>query len=169
MNDARQPQKPVINVADLELREQTHGDKFSAKLGRLGSLIGATGFGCTYTVVPPGKRAFPFHNHHVINELFVILDGTGTYRFGKQSYPIKAGDVVAAPAGGQETAHQIVNTGAADLKYLSLSTAGSGTEVVEYPDSGKVAVTSRYDWNTRQGLRTIMRAGDKSLDYWEGE
>ena len=67
------PEKPIINLADVPLREFGKGDKFAAKLGRIGPMLGSTGIGCTLTVVPPGKRAFPFHRHHVIHELFFVL------------------------------------------------------------------------------------------------
>ena len=41
--------------------------------------------------------------------------------------------------------------------------------MVEYPDSGKFAVASRYDWATRKGgIRYVGRA-ESSLDYWDGE
>ncbi len=163
------PARPVINIADVALRENAHGDRFSARIGSFGRMIGSTGIGCMLHVVPPGKRAFPYHNHHGIHELFVILAGEGEYRFGKETYPVRAGDVLAAPAGGRETAHQLVNTGSAELKYLGLSTAAA-TEVVEYPDSGKFAVTSRYDWSNpgAGGIRFVGREAG-SLDYWDGE
>jgi uncharacterized cupin superfamily protein len=119
--------------------------------------------------VPPGKRAFPYHNHHQIHELFVILEGEGQYRFGKATYPVRAGDVLAAPAGGPEVAHQLINTGEADLKYLGISTLVA-TEVVEYPDSGKFAVSSRLDWSNPAagGLRFVGRK-ESTIDYWDGE
>ena len=157
--------RPVVNLADVALRDQSHGDRFAAKIGRVGPLIGSTAIGCMYTVVAPGKRAFPFHVHHVIHELFVILEGAGEYRFGDQVYPIKAGDVCAAPTGGPERAHQIVNTGAGDLKYLGISTH-SDTELVEYPDSNKFAVSGKTSDGGR--IRFIGRM-DGNVDYWDGE
>lgn len=158
-----------MNIADVQLRDNAHGDKFEAKIGSFGKMIGSTGIGVMVTIVPPGKRAFPFHVHHQTHELFVILEGEGSYRFGDQTYPIKAGDVCAAPTGGPEVAHQIVNTGSVPLKYLGISATPAGTEVVEYPDSGKFAVTSRYDWATgKGGVRHIGRR-EGSLDYWDGE
>lgn len=160
--------KPVMNVADVPLRENTHGDAFAAKIGSFGRMIGSTGIGCMLHVVEPGKKAFPFHNHHGIHELFVILEGEGTYRFGEESYPVKAGDVLAAPTGGPETAHQIINTGDKTLKYLGISTSAA-TEVVEYPDSNKFAVTSRYDWATGKGGVRYIGRQENSLDYWDGE
>ena len=163
MTDA--PAKPVINIADVELSDFGRGEKFAAKIGRIGPAIGSTGIGCMVTVVPPGKRAFPFHVHHVLHELFIILEGTGEYRFGDKNYPIKAGDVCAAPPGGPEFAHQIINTGTGDLKYLGLSTE-SATELVEYPDSDKFGVSSKTAGGVR--FRFLGRL-DGNVDYWDGE
>jgi uncharacterized cupin superfamily protein len=167
MND--KPIKPIVNLADVPLRDAGNGKEFQAKVGSFGRSIGSTGVGAMLHVVEPGKKAFPFHNHHGIHELFIILEGAGTYRFGAERYEVKAGDVLAAPTGGPETAHQIINTGTTTLKYIGLSAAEGSSQVVEYPDSGKFGVTSRYDWATgKGGLRFIGRAGE-SLDYWEGE
>jgi uncharacterized cupin superfamily protein len=160
--------KPVINLVDVPLRDHAHGDAFKAQIGSFGRMIGSTGIGCMLHVVEPGKKAFPFHNHHGIHELFLILEGEGEYRFGTDTYPVKAGDVLAAPTGGPEVAHQIVNNGSKTLKYLGISTMAA-TEVVEYPDSGKFAVTSRYDWSTGKGGVRYVGRKENSLDYWEGE
>ena len=160
---------PVINIADVPLRDVEHGDAFEAKVGSFGRTIGSTGIGVMLHVVPPGKKAFPFHVHHQTHELFVILEGEGTYRFGDKTYPVKTNDVLAAPTGGPEVAHQIINTGSAPLKYLGISATPAGTEVVEYPDSGKFGVGSRYDRESgKSGLRYVGRVED-SLDYWDGE
>jgi uncharacterized cupin superfamily protein len=160
--------KPVINIADVPLRDTGDGKGFSAKVGSFGGSIGSAGIGCMLHVVEPGKKAFPYHVHHQIHELFVILEGEGEYRFGAERYPVKAGDVLAAPTGGPEAAHQIVNTGKAVMKYLGISTKAD-TEVVEYPDSGKFAVTSHFDWATMSGgVRHIAKPGT-SLGYYDGE
>lgn len=160
--------KPVINLADVPLRDNGHGDKFQAKVGSFGRMIGSTGLGAMLHVVQPGKKAFPYHSHHSIHELFVIVEGEGEYRFGGETYPIRAGDVCAASTGGPETAHQIINTGETTLKYVGISTA-SNTEVVEYPDSGKFAVTSRYDRATGKGGVRFIGRREGTLDYWDGE
>jgi uncharacterized cupin superfamily protein len=161
--------KPVMNIADVPLRENAHGDTFAAKIGSFGRMIGSTGIGVMLHVVEPGKKAFPFHAHHQTQELFVILEGEGTYRFGKDSYPVKAGDVLAAPTGGPEAAHQIINTGTKTLKYLGISANPGGGDVVEYPDSNKFAVSSRFDWETGKGGVRYIGRQETSLDYWDGE
>jgi uncharacterized cupin superfamily protein len=160
------PERPIVNLANVPLREFGNGDKFVAKLGRIGPMLGSTGIGCTLTVVPPGMRAFPFHRHHVIHEMFFVLEGTGEYRLGDKTYSVRPGDVIAAPAGGE--AHQLINTGSDELRYLSLSTIGE-VDVVDYPDSGKMAVAAgvkNADINTAtyRGLGRIAAA-----DYWDGE
>jgi len=160
------PEKPIVNLADVPLQDFGKGEKFAAKIARIAPMVGSTGVGCMLTVVPPGKRAFPFHRHHVIHELFFVLSGTGEYRLGDKRHPLKAGDVIAAPAGGE--AHQIINAGSDELRYLGLSTLGE-VDVVDYPDSGKMAVAAgirNADFTTAsyRGLGRIAPA-----DYWDGE
>ncbi len=163
--------KPVMNIADAALNEiNGAGGAFEARIGQIAPSIGSSGIGCMVTIVPPGKKAFPFHVHHNTNELFVILEGTGEYRYGAETYPIGAGDVLAAPAGsGPEMAHQIVNSGATEMKYLGISDKTT-TDVVEYPDSGKFAVSSRFDWSRPNGggIRYVGRLAS-AVDYFDGE
>lgn len=163
------PFKPIVNIDELEFMTFGKGDKFAAEIGGISPRIGAKQIGCNLTVVEPGKRGFPFHVHHVNEEMFFILEGSGEYRFGDQTYPIRKGDVLAAPAGGPEYAHQIINTGTQTLKYLALSTK-SQPEVVEYPDSGKFLVVSRMDEGDPRTakLRYIGRP-ETCLDYFDGE
>lgn len=171
MNQEQKPVKPIVNIADVALFDLSHGEAFAAKLGRIAPLIGSTGLGCMLTIVPPGKRAFPFHAHHATHEMFVILAGSGDYRFGKETYAVKAGDVLAAPAGGADKAHQLINTGAGDLKYLGISTnLGPSPEVVEYPDSNKFYVFSgAADGSPMAASFRFIGRQPSALDYWDGE
>jgi uncharacterized cupin superfamily protein len=161
--------KPIVNINELPLEHSSKGWLYESSDVRIGPKIGVKDLGISYTEVPPGKSSCPFHNHHVEDEMFIILEGSGSYRFGPDTYPIKAGDVLGAPAGGHETAHQIINTGSTPLRYYGISTM-SLADVCEYPDSGKFGVYSRstrnpYDKST---VRHLDRLGS-SLDYWDGE
>jgi len=133
------PERYIVNIKDVALIDTGDGDRFLAKIGRIAPLIGSIGLGCTLTVVRPGKRAFPFHRHHVIHELFYILSGNGEYRHDERRHPVKQGDLIAAPAGKE--AHQIVNTSSFDLRFLAFSTI-SEADVVDYPNTGKVGVVA---------------------------
>ena len=68
-------------------------DKFGATVAPVGRGLGLQGLGCMYVQVEPGKRAFPFHNHLGNDEMFVILEGEGTYRFGADEYLGKTRDL----------------------------------------------------------------------------
>jgi uncharacterized cupin superfamily protein len=158
--------KPIVNIDDVPLMDRANGEKFAVKWGRVGLLVGLTGLGCAVHVVPPGKRAFPFHRHHVADEMFFILSGTGEYRVGDKTYPLRGGDFVGAPAGGE--AHQIINTGKEDLRYLGFSTIGS-VDLVDYPDSGKIAVAAGVK-NADFKTATYAKVGRmQSADYYDGE
>jgi uncharacterized cupin superfamily protein len=163
--------KPIINLADLELQPWGHGDKFEARLGAIASKIGAQKLGYGLTVVPPGKRAFPAHSHRVNEEMFYIIEGEGELRVGSALYPVRAGDVIACPPGGLDTAHQIVNTSSRDIRYLAVSTMLM-PEVVEYPDSKKFGVRwplSPDEKGQPQSGRFLGRIEDGIKDYWDGE
>jgi len=163
--------KPILNIDDLQYRLNSRGEKFEARLGQLSIPLGAQKLGYNLTVVPPGKRAFPLHNHRANEEMFFVIEGSGELRVGSETYPVRQGDVIACPPGGPETAHQIINTSSADLKYLSVSTMIS-PEMAEYPDSGKVGL---YHYlapaadGTPQRLRYFAREQGTMDDYWEGE
>jgi len=140
-------EKPVININDLPLTDRGNGKSFVVKWGRVGPALGLNALGCAVHVVPAGKKAFPFHRHHVMDELFT-------------------GDLVAAPAGSK--AHQLINTGTADLRYLGISSSAAA-EVVDYPDSGKVGVMAGmkngdFRSATYSGMGRMAKA-----DYYDGE
>lgn len=170
--------KPVINIDEVELAPRPAvsassgpaGDQFDARFGYIGPNIGARKLGYNLTAVPPGKRAFPLHNHHVNEEMFFVLQGAGEVRIGETTYPIRSGDIIACPPGGKETAHQIINTGAEELRYLAVSTKLS-PEICDYPDSGKFGVLAELGTDPDgkpQRFVFIGREGD-SRNYWEGE
>ncbi|MGI8568602.1 MAG: cupin domain-containing protein [Methylocella sp.] len=169
---------PIVNIADIEMlpRPPTFAPKgvaaerYEAKMGFVGRKIGAKALGYNVTTVPPGKRAFPFHNHQVNEEMFFVLAGTGEIRIGVETFPIRQGDVICCPAGGPETAHQIMNTGSEELRYLAVSTQQS-PEITEYPDSGRFGLLAQLATNEGGAPRTLMFVGREtdSLNYWDGE
>jgi len=152
---------PIANLADLRLKEGGNSGKFAYRSARVGPIIGLQKLGCCVYVVPPGKRALPYHAHSLIEEMFVVLEGSGTLRHEGQELPLRAGDVVSARVG---KAHQIINTSDGDLRYLAIS-ANENADVVMYPDSNKVlAVSGAFG----KSLWHITRISD-ATDYFAGE
>lgn len=162
---------PILNIAALEYRQWGNGKGFEARLGAIGTKLGAQKLGYNLTVVPPGKRAFPLHSHHANEEMFFVVEGEGELRVGEARHPIRGGDVIACPPGGPETAHQIINTSrSAELKYLAVSTRIS-PEVTEYPDSRKFGVMRELTAGPdgKPQLWRYLGRAPASLDYWDGE
>jgi uncharacterized cupin superfamily protein len=158
--------KAVVNVADLPLRSSSRGTRFAVQVGEIAEALGLKGLGAMLHIVPAGKTAFPYHRHHVSDEMFFILSGTGEYRIGEERLPIRAGDCLGAPAGG--AAHQIVNTGEEELRYIGVSN-NMNAEVVEYPDSGKISVRARGSGFFFESPKFDARGRLTAADYWDGE
>lgn len=158
-------EKRVINIDELKLEHfSAAGGKFASDGVRVGPLLGARDLGYSYDVVPPGKSSCPFHSHRAEEEMFFIVRGEGTLRYGAERRKVRAGDFICCPVGGPETAHQIVNDSEAELAYISVSTM-MPAEVCEYPDSGKVGA---YGGSGEGRLRHVTMA-DAGVDYWRGE
>jgi len=161
-----------LNAAEPAPLPAPHGpegpalNRYAPRVAMLGPQIGAEKLGCNLIALAPGKRGFPFHSHRANEELFLILSGSGEVRLGAERRPIAAGDLIGAPAGGPASAHQIVNTGSGELRYLAIGTRES-PDVIEYPDTGKFRVLD------------IPRGGEAGFDaihgpggpagYWDGE
>jgi uncharacterized cupin superfamily protein len=158
--------KPIINLDEItEFDDVEENGIYTSRRALFSERIGARDLGYNLTILPPGKVQCPFHVHHGEEEMFLILEGEGELRFGDQRYPIRKHDVIACPTGGPEVAHQIINTGTTDMRYLALSTVVD-IEICEYPDSQKVSlVTGRRG---EPGLHKIFRV-ETDVDYYDRE
>ncbi len=157
--------KPILNIDDAAFDDVEDNGFYTSRRATISDLIGAKKLGYNLTVLPPGKAQCPFHAHHAEEEMFFILEGEGELRFGEARYPVRAHDVIACPTGGAEVAHQIINTGSVEMRYLAVSTIAD-VEVCEYPDSGKVSAVAGE--RGRRTVRKIFR-GESEVDYYDRE
>ncbi|HTZ04957.1 MAG TPA: cupin domain-containing protein [Gaiellaceae bacterium] len=157
MSDTR-----TYNVLDGELdveREDQHpGYAVGGTLA--GERIGTESLGVTLYVLPAGNANAPYHWHHNVEELLLVLDGTPTLRTPDGARQLRPGDLVSFPRGA-DGAHKVGNESDSVARYLVFSTKPE-IDIVEYPDSGKVGFGSKG-----RGSR-MLRPGDE-LDYWDGE
>ena len=169
--------RPIVNLDELEfVRWNTRfsdsaapSDRYGADVADIGRRIGARKLGYNLTVIDPGKAAYPAHAHHINEEMFLILEGQGELRLGEARHALRAGDVVACPPGGPETAHQIRNTGSEPLKVLSISTF-EPVDVIDYPDSnttGFGVLATGPDGQPR--LKRGLTSNEGQPKYWDGE
>jgi uncharacterized cupin superfamily protein len=157
----------IVSLSDLSLHEVKAGTRFNVGIHDVDRTLGLTHLGAMLHVVPPGKTAWPYHRHHGKDELFLILSGSGEYRVGERRLPIKAGDCIGAPAGGE--AHQIINSSTTELRYMAFANQAQA-DVMEYPDSGKIAVVASRGFDYSAGaVLDIQGRLTPIADYWDGE
>ena len=160
--------KQIINIDELQYQPRRHGEKFGAERAEVATRIGAEKLGYAVVRVEPGKSAWPYHSHHVNEEMFFILEGEGTLRHADEEFPIRKGDFIASPADPGQP-HQIVNTSDQPLCYIALSTM-EPTDVFLYPDSGKYGVWHgrKYEPDNPRNFLVFARK-ETAVDYWDGE
>jgi uncharacterized cupin superfamily protein len=154
----------IRNFSEMTMETFAREPLYASKGVRLADGTAARKLGASYDVLEPGKRCCPYHLHHAQEEMFVVLEGTGTLRVAGESLPIKAGDVIFIPP-GREYPHQIINTSESQLKYLSISTKET-PEICEYPDSDKYLAMAAVEGERR--FDVLARPGP-NLDYWDQE
>jgi uncharacterized cupin superfamily protein len=155
----------VVHARDAEWTENSHGEKFGSRFARIGAAAGGDQLRTSIYEVAPGRRAFPHHAHHGIEEAVYVLEGTGTLRLGDEEHALQPGSYAAFPAGGH--AHQLINTGEETLRYLAMS-AGTSADIVTYPDSGKVAAFAG-DWSTMSFSHRGIYWDKDQPGYYDGE
>lgn len=152
-----------LNQADVPWEAFRQG-RFASEDKDLTHGLAARKLSCVLTRLAPGDVSCPFHFHRVGEELFIVLEGTGTLRFGDTRWAVGPGDVVSCPP-GPESAHQFINDGDGPLTYYAISTV-EPVDACEYPDSGKVMTWVR---DGRQTARYLFRHADADVGYWDGE
>jgi uncharacterized cupin superfamily protein len=121
----------------------------------LGRAVGSVNTGLQHVEVASGKESTAQHCHSVEEEMFVILDGDGALVLDDEEMPVRAGHVVARPA-GTGVAHMF-RAAERGLRYLAYGTR-EPADICYYPRSNKIAF---------RGVGVIARL--ERLEYWDGE
>jgi uncharacterized cupin superfamily protein len=154
----------IRNLHEVPLERLVREPHYDVRGVRLARGTAAQKLSASFDIIEPGKRACPYHLHHAQEEMFVILEGSGTLRVAGEHLPVKAGDVIFIPP-GPEYPHQLLNTSDAPMKVLSISTMET-PEICEYPDSGKYLAEGSKKSSSPFDVIDRRR---ESLDYWDGE
>jgi uncharacterized cupin superfamily protein len=126
--------------------------------------LGSTGkLSCGLYELAVGKKSFPFHMHYQTEEALYVISGTGKVRSSDGLHAIGPGDWVGFPPG--TAAHQLINDGTEPLVYIGMSANPGGIDIVEYPDSGKVASSIVLP----EGRKRFIFKRDTEVAYFDGE
>jgi uncharacterized cupin superfamily protein len=128
----------IVNVADVApMRYDAGPARANARFLSRG--LGARGIALNHAELDPGGEAAPLHCHALEEELFVVLEGDGVLLLGsaEEEHPVRAGSVVARPAGNGQ-AHGF-RGGDGGMTLLMFSDKHPG-DMAFYPRTGKVAL-----------------------------
>jgi uncharacterized cupin superfamily protein len=117
-------------------------------------------------VVDPGEKHLPYHFHHGAEELLLVLEGTPRLRTPSGERELRPGDVAHFPCGA-DGAHQVWNEGSVPARFV-IAAASTTPEIVEYPDSGKIAAMAKTPSQRGPALWT-MHFLENETGYWDGE
>jgi uncharacterized cupin superfamily protein len=116
-------------------------------------------------VVEPGEMHLPYHFHHGAEELLLVLEGTPTLRTPSGERELRPGDVAHFPRGA-DGAHQLWNAGGEPARFV-VAAAGTTPELVEYPDTGKIAAMAKTP-SQRGPTLWSMHFLENEVGYWDG-
>lgn len=141
----------IVNVAGVE------PDSFGACRRRcLADAAGSRWTGMTYIECAAGITSGPPHTHSAEEEIFVVLDGNGTFEiWPEERHEVRRGSVVAMPP-GTGVAHTFRGS-EGGLTFLAWGTR-EPNDICWYPRSRKMF------W---RGAGVIGRI--EQLEYWDGE
>ena len=148
------PRKQIVNLAEVE-PVTVERPRIARTRRNLGVAAGSLDSGLQHVEVAPGRLSAPTHCHSLEEEIFVVLQGEGTLLLGGEPTPVRAGHVIARPA-GTGVAHAF-RGGPEGLTMLAYGTRERG-DLCHYPDSGKLLL---------RGIGIVVRV--ESVDYWDGE
>ena len=159
----------IVHVDDVDEFERIGATV--ARRGRdLGRAAGSCRTGIKVYDVLPGKLMNAPHSHSAEEEVFVVLEGSGTIEVwphpraasdpenwpgGHEQHAVHAGHTIAIPAGRGRPLS--VRAGDGGLRVLAYGTRDPN-DIAYYPRSGKVSL---------RGAGVIGRL--EQLDYWDGE
>jgi uncharacterized cupin superfamily protein len=155
----------IVNVADVDPHGR-HGSTVASEQRQLGRTAGSQRTGLNHVTVPPGMLSVPPHCHSAEEELFVVLEGSGSleltpsprqaaYGAEESEHDVRRGSVVSRPA-GTGIAHTF-RAGADGLTLLAYGTSHPN-DICYYPRSRKIS------W---RGVGLVGRI--EHVDYWDGE
>lgn len=158
----------MANIFKPEWNASQQRDPFVWKRAKIGRQTGAEKLGASLFELPPGASTFPLHIHHANEEMIVLLEGRLTLRRVDGEEELKAGDVIACPA-GQKGAHRLDNRSGESASVLIVSTMVA-PEINEFPESGKMWVRDHAPGaDQADGGLDALVIRDEAQDYLDGE
>lgn len=155
---------PALNLYRPAYGQEDRPEGFRSRRARVGHRLGTERVGLSQFELPPGETAYPYHWHHVDEEIVIVLAGRPTLRMPDGERELEPGEIVLFRP-GPGGAHQLRNDTGENVVFLSASNKGD-IDVVCYPDTATLGIAERTPDGS--GLMEFFPA-DAAVGYPFGE
>jgi uncharacterized cupin superfamily protein len=137
--------KPVWTAEEVRATEfrfrHPLDDGAEVFLSPLSRITGLERAGVNLVRVPPGRRAFPLHRHHVEEEWVYVVSGIAEVRLDAERRRLGPGGFAVFPPGGP--AHAVENPSANAYLVCLMGGENAPGEIVDFPEAGTRIVRGR--------------------------
>ena len=102
----------IVNVAKAAVIETPHGSELRPLIDRTTTSVSQCSL--AEETLPPGATVTR-HHHDVLEEIYLILSGSGLMQLGDDQSIVVTGDAIFIPRG---TPHQLTNTGTDPMRIV---------------------------------------------------
>jgi uncharacterized cupin superfamily protein len=156
-----------MNLFDAEVqKDDDDAEGYHVSYARIGPLVGGRLLGMSLYELPPGQSICPYHYEIGFEEWLLVLTGRPTLRTPDGERELRPGDVAHFPRGA-DGAHQLRNDGSEPARFV-VAAANTTPEIVEYPDTGKIAAMAKTPSQRGESLWT-MHFLKNETGYWDSE
>jgi uncharacterized cupin superfamily protein len=157
----------IFKKRDVQFKEdpgRIENYKLFTAFPRLSSQANSKNLVFDLRLLSPGQFSFPYHFHRNAEEMMMIISGTLTVRSPSGFEELSEGDIVFFEI-GEDGAHQFYNHSSEPCRYLDIRTL-LGTDVVEYPDSGKINVLPAMEVFEKESKVSYFKGEEQTLNKW---
>ncbi len=136
----------------------------------IGAVLGpGRGFTSTYEI-PDGRSYSRLHSHSAVDELYVVMEGSGHLRFNGHLVEIKKGTVISKPT-GPDASSQILADMGEKLKILDIEIWADprreSKDLIIYPDHKEILLRGT-GWGNMIQTDNVADLSDMDQHYSEG-
>ncbi|MCL4315040.1 MAG: cupin domain-containing protein [Candidatus Thermoplasmatota archaeon] len=170
--DENQWMFPLTNVYDETLDEYEKAVQFTYGFSfrEIMPLLGPGRVFATIEFLEPGQVSARLHSHSVIDEFYLIIEGSATLRTNNKLTTVRKGDLISKPAGPDLTSQIIADQGNS-VRILDIEVHPypdpRTKEVLHYPDHGEIYLRG-HGWGSIIPDGTAISPADFSRNYEMG-
>lgn len=170
-NSWRAPTVNVLSEIGMDASEKVFSVEEQGCFTRYtGAILGpGRGFTSIY-VIPVGGSYSRMHSHSAVDELYVVLEGSGHLRFNGHSVEIGKGTIISKPIGPDASSQLLADTGE-ELRILDIEIwpdpMRESKDLVLYPDHKEILLKGK-GWSNMIQSDNVTDANDMGVHYSEG-